>query len=275
MLAEDGEHRLGDALNQLFGQAGGNLGVVAAGGIGEPQEAVEAREADSLTKTQEALAVQVKHLVEESAEVVPMLIRESDSGVGGFLAEVLPVAPPAHVFQVPKGGEAGVGEHEDVDAIGEEHRGVHGDDGTKAVTGECGVLDFESVHDRQSIGSLISGGKTVARKAAVAVAAEVERRHAERAAQDSHGLAKEPDREVAGDAVDQDDVRPGACLLIVKVDSVGDEFGHGFSPPHSKVRYEECNELSDREIARRTCGRPRRSAHETGACDRSVSGGFR
>ena len=81
------------------------------------------------------------------------------------------------------------------------------------------------------------------------MAAEVERRHAERAAEDSHGLAEEPDREVAGDAVDQDDVGPGACLLVVKVDSVGDELGHGGYPPHSKVRFEECDELSDREIA--------------------------
>ena len=191
----------------------------------------------------------MEHLVEEPAEVVPMLIRERHSCVGGFLAEVLPVAPAADVFQVPQRGEAGVGEHDGVDSIREEDRGVRRDDGAEAVADERGVLDFKSVHDRQAIGGLVGRGVTVLGQAAVAVAAEVERRHPERAAEDSHRLAEEPDREVAGDAVDQDDVRPGACLLVVKVDSVGNELGHGRNLAYSKVRLEECDELSDREVA--------------------------
>ena len=118
MLAEDRQHGLGDALNQLFGQARGGLGIVAAGGVGQPQQAIESGQTNGLPELQEPLAVQVEHLVEELAEVIPMLIGKSHSCVGGFLTEVLPVAPSADVFQVPQRREARVGKHEGVDSVG-------------------------------------------------------------------------------------------------------------------------------------------------------------
>ena len=87
MLAEDRQHGLGDALNQLFGQTGRDLGIVTAGGFGQAQQAIEAGQADGLTEPQEPLAVEVEHLVEEPAEVVPVLIGEGHPRVGGFLRE--------------------------------------------------------------------------------------------------------------------------------------------------------------------------------------------
>ena len=156
-----------------------------------------------------------------------MFIRKRHARLGGLLAEVLPVAPAAHVLQVPQCGEARVGEDDGVDSIREEHGRVHRDDGAEAVADQHGPIDLQRVHDRQAIAGLVGRRVAVLGQSAVAVAAQVERRHPERAAEHSHGLAQEPDRQVAGDAVDQDDVGPGAGLLIVEIHSVGVELGHG------------------------------------------------
>ncbi len=117
VFAEEGQHRLSHAADQLFGQAGHGLGVVAAGRMGQPQETIEAGQADGLAELQEPLAVKVEDLVEEPAQVVPVLIRKRDAGLRRFLAEVLPVAPAAHVFQVPQRREGWVGQDDRVDPI--------------------------------------------------------------------------------------------------------------------------------------------------------------
>ena len=270
MLAEDSEHGLSHALHQLFGQPGRDLGIVTAGRFGQSQETVEAGQADRLPEPQEPLAIQVKHLVEEPAEVIPMLIRKRHACVGGFLPEVLPVAPAADVFQMPQCRETRVGKNDRVDPIGKQNRRVRRDDRTEAVAHQHGVIDLESVHDRQAIAGLIGRSVAVVGQAAIAVAAQVEGRHPERAAEDSHGFAQEPDREVAGDAVNQDDVGPGACLLIVKVDSVCLSLGmEGVSL--SKVSRQEFDQFADRRGRARFSGRPRRSAREKGVSARSVS----
>ena len=105
MLTEDGEHRLRHALNQLFGQARDGLGVVAAGGMGQSQETIQAGQADGLTKLQEPLAIEMKDLVEEPAQVIPVLGGKGHARLRGFLAKVLPVPPAAQIFEMAEGRE--------------------------------------------------------------------------------------------------------------------------------------------------------------------------
>ena len=52
-----------------------------------------------------------------------MFIREGHSRVGGFLTEVLPVAPAAHILEVPERREAGVGKDDRVDSIWKKNGG--------------------------------------------------------------------------------------------------------------------------------------------------------
>ena len=149
VLTEEGEHRLSHALDQLFGQAGDGLGVVAAGGVRQPQQTIEAGQADGLAEPQEPLAVQMEDLVEEPAQIVPMFVRERHTRLGRLLAEVLPVAPAAQVFQVPKRRERRVGEHECIDPVGIQHGRVHRDHAAETVADKHRPIDLEGVHDRQ------------------------------------------------------------------------------------------------------------------------------
>ena len=110
MFAEDGEHRLSHALDQLFGQARDGLGIVAASGMGQTQETIEARQADGLAKLQEPLAIEMEDLVEEPAQIIPVLVGKRHARLRGLLAKVLPVAPAAQVFQVAERREGRVGQ---------------------------------------------------------------------------------------------------------------------------------------------------------------------
>ncbi len=105
VLTEDGEHRLSHALNQLFGQARDGLGVVAASRMGQPQETIQTRQADGLAELQELLAVEMKDLVEEPAQVVPVLGGKGDAGLAGFLRESFASGPSGS--DLPGGGAPG------------------------------------------------------------------------------------------------------------------------------------------------------------------------
>ncbi len=83
-----------------------------------------AGQADGLAELEQLLAVEVHHLVEELAEVVPVLAREVHARVGRLLVEDLPVAPAAEVFEVAEGREIRVGEDERLDPLGGEGRRV-------------------------------------------------------------------------------------------------------------------------------------------------------
>ena len=110
VFTEDGEHRLSHALDQLFGEARDGLGIVAACGMGQPQETIQARQADGLAKLQEPLAIKMEDLVEEPAQIIPMFVGKRHARLGSLLAKVLPVAPAAQVFQVAEGRERRVGQ---------------------------------------------------------------------------------------------------------------------------------------------------------------------
>src|SRR5260370_15890153 len=98
MLAEDGQYRHSHTLDQFLGQARGDLGVVAARGFRQPQQAMETRQPDGLAESQQPLSIEVQHLVEKPAEVIPMFIRESDTRRGSLLAEILPVPPATDIL---------------------------------------------------------------------------------------------------------------------------------------------------------------------------------
>ena len=71
-----------------------------------------------------------------------MLVREGDARRrSASCAEVLPVAPAAHVFQVPQRREVGVGEDQRLDPLGGEHRRVQRDHPAEAVADQPGPLD--------------------------------------------------------------------------------------------------------------------------------------
>ena len=106
---------------------------------------------------------------------------------------------------------------------------MHRDDRAETVPDQHGAIDLEAIHDRHDVARLVGRGIAIAGHIAVAVAAQVECRHPERTGEHPHGFAQEPDRQVAGDAMDQDHVRAGTRLLIVKVQSVRFELGHGKS----------------------------------------------
>ncbi len=108
MLAEDSEHRLFRATDQFLGQARFDLGIVAARRVCQPQEPIETGQTDGLAKPEQSFAVQVQHLIEETAEVIPVFVGERDPCLGGFLAKILPVAPSAQVFQMAEGRETRV-----------------------------------------------------------------------------------------------------------------------------------------------------------------------
>ena len=117
VFTEDGEHRLSHALDQFFGQARDGLGIVAASGIGQPQQTIKARQADGLAELQEPLAIEVEDLVEEPAQIIPVLIGKRHARLGSLLAKVLPVAPAAQVFQVAQRRERRVGQDEGIDPV--------------------------------------------------------------------------------------------------------------------------------------------------------------
>ncbi len=122
-----------------------------------------------------------------------MFVGECDAGLGGFLAETLPVPPAAHIFQVAKRRETRVGKDCGVDPIGLEHRGMQCDYRAEAMTDQNGAFDVEGVHDREGVARQIGRREAALGHVAIAVTAQVVRRDPERLAERTHGLAQEPD----------------------------------------------------------------------------------
>ena len=104
---------------------------------------------------------------------------------------------------------------------------MRGDHRPEAVTDETGTIDPERIHDRQRVTSLVGRSIAVRRDVGTAMASQIEGGHAKRSAEDDHCFAEEPDGQVAGYAVDQDDVGAFSGLLVVKADSIGSDLRHG------------------------------------------------
>ena len=117
-LAIERQGRAGHAVDELGGEASLGFGIRPARGAAEPEQSIERGEANGLAELEQAIAIEVEHLIEKSADVVPVLVGELDARVQRFLAKALPVSPAAHVFQVPKAGEVRVREDDGIHSLG-------------------------------------------------------------------------------------------------------------------------------------------------------------
>ena len=166
------------------------LGIVAAGRLGEPHDSPPARQPHRLAEPEEPIVVEVEDLVEERRQVVPGVRREVHAGLLGLLTEVLPVSPAAHVLKMAQGREVGVGEHQGLDPLRRDHRRVHGDHRTEAVPDQPRPVDLQDVEQGDQVAGVIERRVARRRRVAVAVPAQVVGGHAALLRQHLHGPAR-------------------------------------------------------------------------------------
>ncbi len=155
-----------------------------------------------------------------------MFIRKNDSRIFRLATKILPVAPAAHVFQMTQSRKIRVGQDHGLHSIWRKYGRMGGDDRSEAMPHDPGTIGPDLIHQREDIGRMI--GRCVPRGCdlAVAMPSQVKGGDAIIGGKRLHGPAKEPDRKITRDPVNQNHIRPFTGLLNVKPEPIDRSVWH-------------------------------------------------